>query len=126
MNISKKLKVQLNGNNYRVDRGCTINKLLKRLKINNNKAAVELNGQIADKKRYSHIKLKKNDRIEIVHFIGGGLIMIDKFTVAKKIFKSRLIVGTGKYKSFKETAKAIKASGSDMVTVAVRRVNITD
>ena len=52
--------------------------------------------------------------------------MIDKFTVAKKIFKSRLIVGTGKYKSFKETAQVIKASGSDMVTVAVRRVNITD
>ena len=52
--------------------------------------------------------------------------MIDKFTVAKKIFKSRLIVGTGKYKSFKETAQAIKAAGSDMVTVAVRRVNITD
>ena len=40
--------------------------------------------------------------------------------------KSRLIVGTGKYKSFKETAKAVKASGADMVTVAVRRVNITD
>ena len=52
--------------------------------------------------------------------------MIDKFTVAKKIFKSRLIVGTGKYKSFKETAQAIKASETDMVTVAVRRVNITD
>ena len=72
MNISKKLKIQLNGNNYNVESGFTINKLLKRLKINNNKAAVELNGQIADKKRYSHIKLKKNDRIEIVHFIGGG------------------------------------------------------
>ncbi len=39
---------------------------------------------------------------------------------------SRLIVGTGKYKSFKETADAVKASGADMVTVAVRRVNITD
>ena len=40
--------------------------------------------------------------------------------------KSRLIVGTGKYKNFKETAEAVKASGADMVTVAVRRVNITD
>ncbi len=40
--------------------------------------------------------------------------------------KSRLIVGTGKYKSFRETAEAVKASGADMVTVAVRRVNITD
>ena len=40
--------------------------------------------------------------------------------------KSRLIVGTGKYKSFSETAKAVKASGADIVTVAVRRVNILD
>tara|TARA_Y100000817_G_scaffold72075_1_gene55180 strand:- start:312 stop:1085 length:774 start_codon:yes stop_codon:yes gene_type:complete len=48
----------------------------------------------------------------------------DKFVIAKKILNSRLIVGTGKYKNFKETAAAIKASGADMVTVAVRRVNI--
>ncbi|MDC1212170.1 thiazole synthase [Pelagibacteraceae bacterium] len=50
----------------------------------------------------------------------------DNFKVAGKILKSRLIVGTGKYKSFSETAKAIAASGADMVTVAVRRVNILD
>jgi thiazole synthase len=50
----------------------------------------------------------------------------DLFKIGKKIFKSRLIVGTGKYKNFSETAKAIKASGADMVTVAVRRVNISD
>ena len=52
--------------------------------------------------------------------------MKDDFIIAKKKFKSRLIVGTGKYKNFKQTAEAIKASGADMVTVAVRRVNITD
>ena len=50
----------------------------------------------------------------------------DIFKVANKKLKSRLIVGTGKYKSFKETAQAIKESGADMVTVAVRRVNILD
>jgi len=50
----------------------------------------------------------------------------DKFKVAGKSFKSRLIVGTGKYKNFSETAKAINASGADMVTVAVRRINILD
>ena len=50
----------------------------------------------------------------------------DIFKVAGKSLKSRLIVGTGKYKSFIETAKAVKASGADMVTVAVRRVNILD
>jgi thiazole synthase len=50
----------------------------------------------------------------------------DTLKIAGKFLKSRLIVGTGKYKSFSETAKAIKASGADMVTVAVRRVNILD
>ena len=50
----------------------------------------------------------------------------DIFKVSNQVLKSRLIVGTGKYKNFKETAQAIKASGADMVTVAVRRVNILD
>ncbi len=50
----------------------------------------------------------------------------DILKVAGKLLKSRLIVGTGKYKSFSETAKAVKASGADMVTVAIRRVNILD
>ena len=52
--------------------------------------------------------------------------MRDNFVVAKKKFKSRLIVGTGKYKNFQQTAKAVKASGADMLTVAVRRVNVTN
>ena len=50
----------------------------------------------------------------------------DIFKIEKIKLKSRLIVGTGKYKNFKETALAVKESGADMVTVAVRRVNITD
>jgi thiazole synthase len=53
-------------------------------------------------------------------------LKIDKFTVANKKFNSRLIVGTGKYKNMMECAKAIKLSGADIVTVAVRRVNISD
>ena len=52
--------------------------------------------------------------------------MEDIFTIANKNFHSRLIVGTGKYKDFSETANAIKASGAEIVTVAVRRVNITN
>jgi len=50
----------------------------------------------------------------------------DRLTIAKKSFNSRLIVGTGKYKSMTECAKAIKFSGAEIVTVAVRRVNITN
>ena len=50
----------------------------------------------------------------------------DKFIISNKTFKSRLIVGTGKYKNMSECAKAIQISGAEIVTVAVRRVNITD
>jgi thiazole synthase len=50
----------------------------------------------------------------------------DNLIISKKKFNSRLIVGTGKYKNMTECAKAIKISGADIVTVAVRRVNITD
>ena len=52
--------------------------------------------------------------------------MKDLFKIANRKFKSRLIVGTGKYKNFSECAKAIKYSGAEIVTVAVRRVNIAD
>ena len=57
--------------------------------------------------------------------------MVDKLKkdilkIAHKKINSRLIVGTGKYKNFSETAKAVKASGAEIVTVAVRRINITD
>ncbi|HEV8341278.1 MAG TPA: thiazole synthase [Candidatus Binatia bacterium] len=52
--------------------------------------------------------------------------MEDVFKLAERSYKSRLIVGTGKYKDFGETQKAIEASGAEIVTVAVRRVNITD
>lgn len=52
--------------------------------------------------------------------------MEDLLKLGDKTYKSRLIVGTGKYKDFRETVKAIEASGAEIVTVAVRRVNITD
>ena len=52
--------------------------------------------------------------------------MKDKFVIANKIFNSRLIVGTGKYKNMRECAKAVKLSGANIVTVAVRRVNISN
>src|SRR5436305_14032352 len=50
--------------------------------------------------------------------------MSDPLVIAGREFRSRLIVGTGKYKSFQETARALEASGAEMVTVAVRRVNL--
>ena len=54
------------------------------------------------------------------------MIKKDYFKISNKKFSSRLIVGTGKYRNFEECAKAVKASGAEIVTVAVRRVNISD
>ena len=57
---------------------------------------------------------------------GEDKFLKDKLKVANKKFRSRLIVGTGKYRNMSECAKAIKLSGADIVTVAVRRVNISN
>src|SRR5581483_8389485 len=59
-------------------------------------------------------------------FRGRRLTMNDPFVLAGREYRSRLIVGTGKYKSFPETRRAADAAGAEIVTVAVRRVNITD
>jgi thiazole synthase len=78
---------------------------------------------------YDATGLNDGDKIEIVHFIGGGNAPLngdDYFEVAGQRFRSRLLVGTGKYKDFEETKLAIEASGAEIVTVAVRRVNVTD
>ena len=72
MNKLKKIKIQLNGKKYQIRKGCNLKELLRILKKKNNKVAIELNGEIADKKKYNKIFLKKNDKVEIVQFIGGG------------------------------------------------------
>ena len=72
MNNLKKIEIQLNGKKHQIKMGYNLKDLLKLLKKNNNKVAIELNGEIADKKKYNKILLKKNDKIEIVQFIGGG------------------------------------------------------
>src|SRR3546814_19939966 len=77
--------------------------------------------------RSADIRVEDGDELEIVHFVGGGDISADDgWEVAGQRFSSRLIVGTGKYKSFEQNAAAVEASGAEIVTVAERRVNITD
>ena len=119
-------KIQLNGKKIKVSKDINIEDLIKKYRLDEKKIAIELNGEILPKNHFKKKKLKNNDRIEIVHFIGGGSMKKDYLRVDKHVLKSRLIVGTGKYKSFKQTAEAVTASGADMVTVAVRRVNILD
>ena len=68
----KKIKIKVNGKFKTVFNNSKLSDLLKNLKIPLKKVAIELNQEIIDKKRTSNIKLKKDDKIEIVHFIGGG------------------------------------------------------
>jgi thiamine biosynthesis protein ThiS len=68
----KKIKIRLNGKTILIVENSKIKNLLTKLKIPIKKVAIELNQEILDKKKLSKIKLKKNDKIEIVHFIGGG------------------------------------------------------
>jgi thiamine biosynthesis protein ThiS len=68
----KKIKIKVNGKVQTITDKSKISDLLKKLKIPMKKVAIELNQEIIDKKNINKISLKKNDKIEIVHFIGGG------------------------------------------------------
>ena len=126
MTKKNKIKIKINGKNLFVKSDTPIKTILNKHRIRSKMVAIELNGKIVDKSKIKLIKFKNKDRLEIVHFIGGGWNMEDFLKLDKRKYKSRLIVGTGKYKSFEECAKAIKVSGAQIVTVAVRRVNIID
>mgnify|MGYP001255721541 CR=1 FL=1 len=72
MNNSNVAKIQLNGDPYEINVSMSLNELLNKLKIEKNKVAIEVNGEIVQKDKYSNLILNKNDKVEIVHFIGGG------------------------------------------------------
>ena len=68
----KKIKIKINGKIKTITQDSNLSIMLKNLKIPLNKVEIELNEEIIDKKKINKIKLNKNDKIEIVHFIGGG------------------------------------------------------
>ena len=72
MNNLNVAKIQLNGDPYEIQDGTNLNELLNKLKIQKNKVAIEVNGEIVDKNKYLNLILNKGDKVEIVKFIGGG------------------------------------------------------
>ena len=125
------MRLTINGESKDFEAPLTVNELLGRIGLDPAKVAVERNLEIVPKSTYGEAALSEGDKLEIVHFIGGGAPdeanhKGDCFEVAGETYWSRLLVGTGKYKDFEETAKAIEASGAEIVTVAVRRVNVSD
>jgi len=72
MKNTKKIKIRINGKIKLIENNMKLSNFITKLKIPIKKVAIELNREIIDKKKISKILLKKNDKVEIVHFIGGG------------------------------------------------------
>ena len=126
------LQITINGESRSFETALSVRALLAALGQDPAKVAVERNLEIVPRSQYDTLMVGAGDKLEIVHFIGGGNApvetpRVDKpLVIAGKTFKSRLIIGTGKYKSYEDNARALEASGAEIVTVAVRRVNLTD
>jgi len=126
------VRVTINGEEREVEAPVSVRALLRALGLEPAKIAVERNLEIVPRSQYDAVEVTEGDRLEIVHFIGGGNAPIEPpvadrpLTIAGKTYRSRLIIGTGKYKSYEQNARALEASGAEIVTVAVRRVNLTD
>ena len=125
-------QITINGESRSFETALSVRALLAALGQDPAKVAVERNLEIVPRSQYDTLMVGAGDKLEIVHFIGGGNApgetpRVDKpLVIAGKTFKSRLIIGTGKYKSYEDNARALEASGAEIVTVAVRRVNLTD
>jgi len=124
------VSITVNGEHKRVTAGLTIRQLAEELGLVPEKIAVERNLEVVPRSTLGEVIVDDGDELEIVHFVGGGdhgrPVDDDSWTVAGRTFRSRLIVGTGKYKDFEQNAAAVAASGAEIVTVAVRRVNVSD
>ena len=128
------MSVVINGENREIPSPITVTVLLRDLGLDARKIALEHNLEIVPRSAYDKTLVSDGDRLEIVHFIGGGDALSDQdgdsdddsWTVAGRKMTSRLIIGTGKYESYDQNRRAAEAAGAQMVTVAVRRVNLTD
>jgi thiazole synthase len=132
------MNLTINGEQRSFEAPITVETLLGKIGLDPRKVAVERNLEIVPKSEYDGVALDDGDKLEIVHFIGGGApegghpkesatdTEDDTWEVAGHTFTSRLIIGTGKYKDYDINRLAAEAAGSEMITVAVRRVNLTD
>jgi len=116
------MKVYINGQSRDIAENSRVSDVIAELELTGKKIAVELNEEILPFQQHTIHVLQAEDRLEIVHAIGGG--QDDSFVLAGVTYHSRLLVGTGKYKDLEETRLAIEASGAQIVTVAIRRTNI--
>ncbi|MCK4494552.1 MAG: sulfur carrier protein ThiS, partial [Methylococcales bacterium] len=98
------MNIFINGDRRDYGENTTVTDIVTDLGFANKRIAVELNKEILPFNDYPQKRLQENDKLEIVHAIGGG--SDDSFSIGSRSFKSRLLVGTGKYKNLDETRLA--------------------
>jgi len=120
------IEIFLNGESREVPGSMNVAQFLDFFSLPKDRIAVERNRSIVPKTEWERVTLTMGDKLEVVHFVGGGSpgTVDDPLTIAGRRFTSRLIVGTGKYPSNEVMAEAHRRSGTEMVTVAVRRIDL--
>jgi thiazole synthase len=124
------LRLTVNGEKRAAAPGTTVFGLLTAMGVDPARVAVERNEDVVPRKTWSEAALADGDKIEIVAFVGGGSDAParrddDVLVLGGRKFNSRLLVGTGKYRTLEEGREAIRLSGAEIVTVALRRVDLT-
>ena len=128
------LRLTVNGEKRAAAPGTTVSGLLTAMGVDPARVAGERNEDVVPRKTWTEAALADGDTIEIVSFVGGGSDAgseasaksdDDLLVLGGLKFKSRLLVGTGKYRTLEEGREAIRLSGAEIVTVALRRVDLT-
>jgi thiazole synthase len=128
------LRLTVNGEKRAAAPGTTVSGLLTAMGVDPARVAVERNEDVVPRKTWAEASLADGDNIEIVAFVGGGSDAgadaparkdEDVLILGGRKFTSRLLVGTGKYRTLEEGREAIRLSGAEIVTVALRRVDLT-
>ncbi|MFO0944544.1 MAG: sulfur carrier protein ThiS [Planctomycetota bacterium] len=128
------VKITVNGQVREVAANITLAELIQQLDLRVEQVAVERNLEIVPRATFPSCKLQPEDNLEIVTLVGGGSVdtpardvdLDQPLRLGSYTFSNRLFVGTGKYATFEQMRDCLEASGTDCVTVAVRRVNLTD
>jgi thiazole synthase len=123
------LRFSVNGEMRTATPGTTVAALLREMGVDPVRVAVERNQDVVPRRAWGEVTLADGDRVEIVAFVGGGAgggpAGEDLLTLGGRQFRSRLLIGTGKYRTLDEGREAILRTGAEIVTVALRRVDLT-
>jgi thiazole synthase len=119
------IEIRLNGEPQTLPVSLNVAQILEFLGLPKERVAVERNRALVPKADWERVIVAAGDELEVVHFVGGGSgPAVDELVIAGKRFHSRLLVGTGKYPSHEVMREAHQRSGTEMVTVAVRRIDL--